>query len=49
MHVYMMHIPMIYTQVACVHDAGVHVTYMILDPDVCVHDARIYDACIYDP
>ena len=21
----------------------------ILDPDACVHDARMYVACIYDP
>ena len=28
---------------------SMYVTYMMLDPDACVHDARMYDAYIYDP
>ena len=41
MHVFIMHISMM-------HVFMMHMSRM-LDPDACVHDARMYVACIYDP
>ena len=41
MHVFIMHVSMM-------HVFMMHMS-TILDPDACVHDARMYVACIYDP
>ena len=41
MHVYLMHVSMM-------HVLMMHMSTN-LDPDACVHDARMYFACIYDP
>ena len=40
MHVFIMHVSMM-------HVFMMHMS-RILDPDACVHDARMYVACIYD-
>ena len=41
MHLFIMHVSMM-------HVFMMHMS-RILDPDACVHDARMYVACIYDP
>ena len=41
MQVFMMHVSMM-------HVFMMHIS-MILDPDVCVHEAHMHVACFYDP
>ena len=51
---YMMHVPnaLPMIHVSMMHVSRMHVSMMhismILDPDMYVHDSRMYDACIYD-